>query len=357
MDPRCRSRTIGSMRRLLLCCCFAGSGWAGQAFDGIFQYDPQIEVLNIGSILDVRPLVSADRKYITFGAARASFTALEGSFIENIDVLRRMGATPFRANARNLLAGDWDGVAVPQGASEDEAVDWRIRLSNRLRAAGKAFHPLDSIAVVSFDADERRVRLRLRVREPGPERRSMVERTTTDHVLREVLVQGVFGADWRTFEGEYVGEEGRGTVTLERRVDPLPDELSGVWYADCEQGAPDLVAGEDNWVAMAIHRGRPAVVRLPGGRQLALRPLHLNPDDRHLALVALAEPEEEGGEEICGFLHGRFSRNADKLAVHLRCGDLVSNYLLLRKAERVEEEETRRSPEAAEATEETEARR
>jgi type II secretory pathway component GspD/PulD (secretin) len=47
-------------------------------------YDPEIEVLNTGDIIDVRPLVSADRKYVTL-EVRPSSVSLGDIFIERIN--------------------------------------------------------------------------------------------------------------------------------------------------------------------------------------------------------------------------------------------------------------------------------
>jgi len=50
---------------------------------GAGTYDPVIEVLNLGDIIDVRPLVSADRKYITM-EMRPTSRLLAGTFVETI---------------------------------------------------------------------------------------------------------------------------------------------------------------------------------------------------------------------------------------------------------------------------------
>jgi type II secretory pathway component GspD/PulD (secretin) len=46
-------------------------------------YDPVIQVLNLGDVIDVRPLVSADRKYITM-EMRPTSRLLSGAFIETL---------------------------------------------------------------------------------------------------------------------------------------------------------------------------------------------------------------------------------------------------------------------------------
>jgi type II secretory pathway component GspD/PulD (secretin) len=54
-------------------------------------YDPVITILNYGDILDVRPVVSSDRKYVTM-EIRPTNVALFGVFIENIFSLQVVGA-------------------------------------------------------------------------------------------------------------------------------------------------------------------------------------------------------------------------------------------------------------------------
>ncbi|MCS6970983.1 MAG: hypothetical protein NZ552_08260 [Planctomycetes bacterium] len=51
------------------------------------NYDPVITVLNYGDQLDVRPVVSSDRKYITMEIRPENIT-LQGVYVENLDIVR-----------------------------------------------------------------------------------------------------------------------------------------------------------------------------------------------------------------------------------------------------------------------------
>ena len=48
--------------------------------------DPEISVLNVGDIIDVRPLVSADRKYVTL-EVRPTTVVLQNVFVERLAVV------------------------------------------------------------------------------------------------------------------------------------------------------------------------------------------------------------------------------------------------------------------------------
>ncbi len=55
--------------------------------DGVrATYDPVIQILNLGEVIDVRPLVSADRKYITM-EMRPTSRLLRDVFVENINAI------------------------------------------------------------------------------------------------------------------------------------------------------------------------------------------------------------------------------------------------------------------------------
>ena len=52
--------------------------------------NPTIEILNVGDVIDVRPLVSADRKYVTL-EVRPSSVVLQDVFVDNFSTVTVVG--------------------------------------------------------------------------------------------------------------------------------------------------------------------------------------------------------------------------------------------------------------------------
>jgi type II secretory pathway component GspD/PulD (secretin) len=66
------------------------------AVAGENNYDPEISVLNYGDIIDIKPLVSADRKYVTLEVRPTSVT-LDDVFVERITTVRQVNGVVFNS--------------------------------------------------------------------------------------------------------------------------------------------------------------------------------------------------------------------------------------------------------------------
>jgi hypothetical protein len=210
----------------------------GAAVDRDPVLDPVVSVLNTGTSLEVQPMVSADRRYVTLNGMRAGYAGMMGSFIENI---RTLGAAPIDDRGDLLLGADWSGEFVRSGDDSGSPVEVELHLG--ADPGGRWQHPVIAIDRRRCDAVRRQVELTVTVRLPGEARRTLRGQVHEQHLHRTATCLLTADPTWRSLTGTCTGQLGDGTITLTRQIGNLPEAMRGTWTGTVTALRGELVRG------------------------------------------------------------------------------------------------------------------
>ena len=311
-------------------CCLADHLVAGAAplpgDRGRAVYDPVIDVLNTGTVLEAKPLVSADRKYVTIGGIRAQHAGLAGTFIEEINALGAEGAGQLPVS---LLTAAWTGTMVPAGGSSSSPHEVSLDLEGQI--CGRFVHKLVAVRLIRCSLATRTFDLQLTVRKPGRPRRLASGRLHEEHLRKTVICRLVADETWTTLSGPCAGELGRGEVELTRVEASLPGDLAGSWIGEPralrgaiprgDDARCDLVADAEGWRLL-----------LGRGQVVTAAPLEWDAAKRRLLLLLTFPPVRKSAKPKVGILEGCFSEDLAKFGAWFAKGSPVTGPVLFETA-------------------------
>lgn len=316
-----------------VCPCFAGAADPD-------LWDPEVGVLNHGAALDSRPVVSADRKYVTLGGQSARSVSLQGVFVERMyrSRMRRGGVRRWRPTATHVLAGTWTGVAtiVAQEGKTAEEQTWTIIIDHGGGIAGKALHPIEDWRAQRYRPSDNSVRFLITRREPGGpiRQRTMLGRRTGGERDVPVGVVATLGDDLRRLQGTARWRTGKAHLDLRRQTPPMPPALHGTWHA---------ATVDADGATVTTDVAPPIVLRLTsesasgawgGPGQVRLFPIDAGSDSRRgVFLVQLDRGESRGRSARRGLMNVVLGNEGSVLHTYVSCAGLPRGYQRFVRAE------------------------
>ncbi len=194
--------------------------------------DPQINVLNVGNYVLAQPMVSSDRKYITFNGASAGSSSLRGVNKARIVTANILGISEFTATTRAIMRGEWEGDVSNKHASSSSETACSFAIGGGTSAAGFIGKQIHSVTLGKMSSKGKlSATAYYTVEEP-------TRKTARGHIIvgkkqHQIKLKGIVDQTVQAWTGQWADQDGSNGVFSFHRKEPcltfLPD---GQWIAD-----------------------------------------------------------------------------------------------------------------------------
>ncbi len=291
------------------------------------QLDPQINVMNAGQVLDVRPMVSADRKYITFGGLSAGSSSLIRMRRADIITFHVLGLQGFHDGPEQMLAGDWSGRSE---SANKQTAPWSMHVSGKMVKAA-FFKEIKEIRLTNFNKKKQQLTMSCYYPIPGTERKSAVTGQVKPPKKEAVYLQGKFSEDLHTFSGAYVHGKDRGSFKLEKKHIQLPKQVNGRWSVPVVITHRKSPGSDPYLFEMTFDAGRVKESKWSAVKSCSCIPMRWIPSRRELAMFVAYKMEKEDKYLTYGVLNGKFSKDWQQFDAHFYCPAYGSAHIQMQK--------------------------
>lgn len=309
------------MLRFISLICFCGGCLHGA------QLDPQINVMNVGSVIDVAPHVSSDRKYITVGVGGGSsnLVRLNRAEIITLDVL---GLPLFSAKPAEILQGKWSATD-PLGNEKESSRDWSINIRND-KVTGHCADTINGMSIKEWKWDKNIVMLQIAHADSSQKRRSATTGAERPPKMTYTYIKGVFSEDMHSIQGKVIVGNQKKDIELKRTAPKLAKAAVGQWGCDISIAHKSYRDTRSKKFSLNMTEQGVAAA-WPAVWDMQLSVLRYDQTTRQLVMLVTYKKSERSRKRSRGYINGKFDATFTQFDACFETGDYGQAHIQMRR--------------------------